>query len=154
MEPVRRCSHCGEYKPTDAFIREKRFKVGFTARCRACANEYNRLYRQRPDVKVRDRLRMRERIAKNREAYRERDRKRYREGRCPPKVLVPEKERARRAVWNAQRYGRITKPKECSRCGHPTPRVRLHAHHPDYSKPLEIIWLCSECHGLEHQIPT
>ena len=31
------------------------------------------------------------------------------------------------------------------KCGN----INVEAHHEDYSKPLEVIWLCRECH-LEH----
>lgn len=27
---------------------------------------------------------------------------------------------------------------------------KAQAHHADYSKPLEVTWLCSKCHGLAH----
>ncbi|KKN65024.1 hypothetical protein LCGC14_0485810 [marine sediment metagenome] len=55
-------------------------------------------------------------------------------------------------ISSAIRSGRIVKPTECSKCSNSTPSKQLHAHHPDYSKPLEIIWLCHPCHGLEHRI--
>lgn len=36
----------------------------------------------------------------------------------------------------------------CS-CGNPDPEM----HHEDYSKPLEVTWLCRPCHLLEHYGP-
>ena len=35
------------------------------------------------------------------------------------------------------------------RCGNPDAEM----HHPDYSKPLEVVWLCKGCHRLEHHGP-
>lgn len=37
-------------------------------------------------------------------------------------------------------------PMPCSRCGRPG----KHRHHPDYSKPEVIEWLCGHCHINEH----
>lgn len=54
----------------------------------------------------------------------------------------PEKRRAHRLASEA-RIPMI----ECVRCGS---KKRLHRHHPDYAKPLEVIILCAKCHGEEH----
>jgi len=57
----------------------------------------------------------------------------------------PEKQKARKAVQTAVRRGLLVKPEECSSCG---TRGRIEAHHADYSKPLDVEWLCHRCHGL------
>ena len=35
-------------------------------------------------------------------------------------------------------------------CEHCDSVDSLHMHHPDYSKPLEVITLCVNCHEIEH----
>ena len=42
--------------------------------------------------------------------------------------------------------GKIKK-QPCEVCG----EKNTHAHHPDYSKPFEVMWLCPIHHKLEHQ---
>ena len=64
--------------------------------------------------------------------------KRYRE-------KYPEKLRARQIVQYHIRKGLIKK--EPCKCG----IEDVQAHHHDYSKPLEVTWLCTTCHGLEHR---
>ena len=59
------------------------------------------------------------------------------------------KENARKYLRNEIQAGRIIKPNSCEKCG--TNSV-LHGHHTDYNKPLEVKWLCSFCHGLEHRM--
>jgi hypothetical protein len=47
---------------------------------------------------------------------------------------------------------RITKPSNCQKCGiEVTDKRRLQGHHPDYSKPLEVIWVCDSCHKDIHR---
>ena len=57
----------------------------------------------------------------------------------------PDKIAARQAILIAKRSGRL-KQADCERCGD----KNTQAHHPDYSKPLEVIWLCRTCHDIEH----
>lgn len=61
----------------------------------------------------------------------------------------PEKYRAHAKVNNAVRDGKLQKPDRCSRC---KKRGKVHAHHEDYSRPLDVIWLCPECHGKERHV--
>jgi hypothetical protein len=57
--------------------------------------------------------------------------------------------KARIAVGNALRRGQLHRAAECFFCG---AGERLQAHHPDYSKPFDVFWLCSTCHGKLHTV--
>lgn len=54
----------------------------------------------------------------------------------------PLKDNVRKKVHRAVKSGRVTKL-PCQSCG---ATERIEAHHEDYTKPLEIIWLCRVCH--------
>lgn len=56
----------------------------------------------------------------------------------------PDRAKANTAVSNAVRDGRLVR-QPCAVCGAP----KSEAHHPDYSKPLEVEWLCFQ-HHREH----
>ena len=58
----------------------------------------------------------------------------------------PLKVQARRKLSNAVRDGRIIRPTRCSKCMR---SCKPQGHHPDYSKFLEIVWLCRPCHLIE-----
>lgn len=47
----------------------------------------------------------------------------------------------------AVKQGILIKPKKCEVCEQTKP---LQAHHHDYTKHLEVIWLCTRCHTDEH----
>ena len=63
------------------------------------------------------------------------------------RLKFPEKYQARQAVQNAVRLGKLNKPKNCLDCGL---EKRLSGHHEDYSKQLEVVWLCAKCHEQRH----
>ena len=59
----------------------------------------------------------------------------------------PEKRKAHTAVSNALSLGKILR-QPCSVCG---VSKLVHAHHDDYAKPLEVVWLCQKHHIERHQ---
>jgi ribosomal protein S27AE len=61
----------------------------------------------------------------------------------------PEGPRAHKLVYDAVRGGRIPRPDRCEGCGL---AKRLHGHHDDYTKPLQVRWLCGSCHRLAHSV--
>lgn len=57
----------------------------------------------------------------------------------------PDRVRANWIVSERYRHGKLS-PKPCVLCGN----IDSQAHHQDYSKPLEITWLCPSCHSNVH----
>lgn len=58
----------------------------------------------------------------------------------------PQRARAHRMVHNHLKNGTL-KSEPCVRCG---TSEKLHAHHEDYGRPLDVTWLCATCHRLHH----
>lgn len=57
------------------------------------------------------------------------------------------KARARALVHTALDNGTLIKPKRCFHC---RGVADLEGHHEDYTKPLEVLWLCQGCHVEAH----
>jgi hypothetical protein len=61
-------------------------------------------------------------------------------------LRYPDKNKARYAVANAIRDGKLFR-KPCEVCGN----ENSEAHHPDYSQPLLVMWLCDYHHKELHK---
>ena len=57
------------------------------------------------------------------------------------------KHSANNKVYYALKTGKLTKG-ICEVCGDP----KVHAHHDDYDKPLDVRWLCSLHHGVTRRL--
>lgn len=69
----------------------------------------------------------------------------------------PEKDAARHAVARALLNGELVRPETCERCGQDPGRAiggraMIEGHHVDYSRPLDVEWLCARCHADEHPL--
>lgn len=62
----------------------------------------------------------------------------------------PQKQRARQLLRWYVKSGKINKPTACAACGVILTASKIHGHHTDYSKPLDVKWLCEQCHLVEH----
>lgn len=60
-----------------------------------------------------------------------------------PEALA--KQRARKKLNIEIEYGRIVRPTRCERCKRKSQQP-IEAHHEDYSRPLDVEWLCFTCH--------
>jgi hypothetical protein len=52
-------------------------------------------------------------------------------------------------VYLAVKKGSLVRPEKCEWCG---AGGKIHAHHEDDKKPLEVIWLCQKCHIARHMM--
>ena len=65
-------------------------------------------------------------------------------------LMTQQQRRCHREVEKALRLHKLRKPKRCERCLRESEKLR--AHHDDYSKPLEVTWLCPACHQEIHEL--
>lgn len=63
------------------------------------------------------------------------------------RAKFPEKAKAHQTVSRAIQSGRL-KRQPCEKC---SSTKDIHGHHHDYSKPLEVEWLCRKCHTEVHR---
>ena len=95
---------------------------------------------------VSDRLVCRQCRADDQRRYRERQgdygQRRQREWQRRYKLANLEKIRAQRRLRTAVDNGTIQRPSTCEECGSPKPQ----AAHYDYSRALDVRWLCQPCH--------
>ena len=102
--------------------------------------EKRRKYKQRPDVMEKHSARERQRRLDNPMPGREHARRQRHE--------TPEIAAAHQAVKRAKMRGDLVPADKCERCD--KPHSRMNAHHEDYSKQLEVEWLCPSCHNRHH----
>lgn len=131
-----RCSKCGIDKPEDDFGWSN-IKLGKRQDiCRACFSLYNK---QRYQEK-------KEKIKADVKKYREENPEKVFQMRLAKALAEPSHKRAYKVVESALKAGVLVNPQKCSICGCEPPEHRIEAHHADYTKPLDVIWVCTPCH--------
>lgn len=152
-QAYKRCTKCGEIKPLSEYHRHSSLKDGRFNSCKVCERAKARQWhaanpgrsrqweRENPESVARTRKRARAKRADAERLERQKYQERY-----------PEKTKARRVFAKALQTGKLVKPASCEDCGvRPEKTIDLHGHHHDYSKPLDVEWLCRACHGKRHR---
>ena len=144
---MKTCFKCGEEKPRSEFYAHPRMRDGLLGKCKQCTIADNEARRKKMEKNAKWRIS---------ELKRHRDKSaKYRAlGIGPQKDLHhsarwiksnPEKRKAHSVVRCAMKSGNLSR-KPCAVCG----RLDSQAHHDDYSKPLDVRWLCPKHHGEHH----
>lgn len=133
---VKDCTTCGKSKPLTSFYRDSRKLSGVKSRCKECCKE------QRPEYWKSEEYKDVRREWCRTETGKTYIRRKYERN----KAEHPEKFKAREAARKAKKGGRLL-PEPCEKCGE---TERIHMHHPGYSKPLDVRWLCPPCYRAEH----
>jgi ribosomal protein S27AE len=134
---TKECAKCGAVKDLDQFNVQPDGKHGRHPYCKPCVLAYNREWAER------NRQRRREQCRVQHGTYLARNGKRR-----ASKLVSKEARRAHLAVARALKSGVLEKPARCPSCG--SQDSPIHAHHADYSQPLDVRWLCAPCHGRLH----
>lgn len=127
------CFKCGVLQDITEFYSHPHMADGHLNKCKSCTKR---------GVRERYSLTRAERSAYEQERNQQLARRlAKREYHKKHNLRNPEKYRARTAIKNAVRDGRATR-QPCVQCGNP----KSQAHHHDYSKPLDVVWMCFKCH--------
>lgn len=147
------CFKCGIEKPIKEFYKHPRMKDGHLNKCKECTKLDVSNRRHNPEsrhmVLAYDRERGRSLQRKQKQAERCRKNRRSKsnvEAQKRWRDANLEKRSTHLKVRRAILSGKIVKT-PCVVCGNP----KSEGHHEDYSKPLEVIWLCREHHAEVHR---
>lgn len=141
---TRICNICKCKKPINEFAKDKNKIYGCDYRCKECDKKRFKKYWEKHNVSD-----MRsERYYSDREASVQKSKEYYyiKKARGYRTKIDPFKQEARLETWRAIKAGLIAK-KACEVCG----EQKSQAHHSDYNKPLEIMWLCKKHHSKWHR---
>ncbi len=129
----KKCFKCGAVLPLTEFYKHPEMSDGHLNKCKECTKR---------DVKE-------NRVVK-RDYYHQFDRERTK---TPKRQMqknsyakaaqekTPQKYKARMKLHNATRDGKVQR-QPCVFCGNEL----AEAHHQDYSKPFDVVWVCFKCH--------
>jgi hypothetical protein len=150
-EQLYRCSRCKEYKPASCFqvCSRRSNKRLLNSNCKKCKYEYEKSPAGRA-AKLRYQSSKKYLITRK-EYYNKSESNRKLQARTAKRLslIYPEIFKARGAIhWRIQ-HGTIVRPVTCSmqndRCNGP-----IEAHHHDYNKPLDVVWVCRHHHRKIH----
>ena len=129
---TRICCECGQEKLLEDFPRNRTKKLGHGYCCKKCWRMYDKDKSKKPQEIARVRRWHQSERGKMMDKRR--------------RLLRKDKIRVKNMLNYLIERG-IIQRRPCEVCGDKNGQ----GHHPDYSKPLEVIWLCQNHHSAEHK---
>lgn len=156
---TKKCIKCGNILDIEMFYKHKKMADGHLNMCKECSKKATKRYasenkeyvmeydRNRKNAKQRT-----EQTRKRMQLLKETDPEKYKRQVTDSKKNYrkrnKEKWHAHEKLLYAVCAGKIKNPNICERC---KKECDTEAHHYDYSKPLDVIWLCDYCHKEVHK---
>jgi len=145
---MKNCSKCGEEKSFEMFYKNPDSKDGYRGYCKVCCEAISRVHDSTEHRKIQNQL--------SNKKYRESDAGRIansnyirsnrgKELRRKYYQASKHKVKAHGIVAKAIKNGELIR-QACGVCGN----EKVHAHHEDYDKPLDVVWLCHKHHMKLH----
>ncbi len=142
---MKQCFKCKTTKPLNDYYPHKEMRDGHLNKCKECCKKDSALLitkkQKNVDWVLKEQKRCREKAKKYKYSHQHNKvTKRY-------SISNPEKCKARRIANNAIKNKKLTR-KSCEflNCN----ITKTESHHSDYSKPLDVNWLCTNHHNLLH----
>ena len=140
---MKTCSRCEVEKKDSDFAKNAANEDQMQSYCRICMKEYNAARRKKkPEGWIRKTADMKAYLAQwkvDHPGYMNKKKKEWLQ-------KNPERAKCRDRYRWALRSGKLV-PFPCEVCGE-----KAEGHHPDYSKPLLVIWLCKRHHREAHRL--
>jgi hypothetical protein len=149
---MKKCNGCGAEKPLSEYYKHPSTPDGFASKCKECAKAIVKAARAKnaEHYKEFDKARaMRTDRVAARAAYQKtkEGKEALKRARAAYVSKAPERRAAHVAVGNAVRDGRLI---PWPVCAIPGCCSKPEAHHPDYDRPLDVVWLCPAHHKQAH----
>ena len=147
---MKTCTKCKVELPIDQFSAKGSGKRSI---CKSCQNKQWQEYAPKYALNIENRRKQRRERYTNDPEYRRKQladsarRQKNNRETINKKLNASGQVAAYQKIKRLIRRGVIVKPEFCVDCGVKPPKD---AHHEDYSKPLEVIWLCHACHMERH----
>jgi hypothetical protein len=136
---MKACFKCHRTLPLADYYKHKEMADGHLNKCKECTKADAAAYRAaNPELILARKLEW-SRTEKGRATM-----KRCIQNR---KAAHPDRDRANTAASNAIKLGKLI-PQPCFVCG----AAKVEGHHPDYSAPLDVVWLCKKHHVEVHKL--
>jgi hypothetical protein len=133
---MKTCSVCGKSKEVAGFYRHPHTTDGYQALCKECQKARSRRRTREKPSEIRAHRKTYRATPRGRALHRDDSRRYYRADK--------QRAKAHYSVSNAVRLNLLGR-EPCEICGR-----EAEAHHDDYSKPLQVRWLCQKHHLEAH----
>lgn len=149
---MKTCFKCLKNKSLEDFYHHKGMSDGFLNKCKTCVKEDTNkriqfLKKNNPEWVEKEIVRHRTKATRYRLELKPINKEKLNQAKRKWSLKNKQKKKANLQVNRAIKSGKFSK-QACEKCG----CLEVEAHHDDYSKPLDVRWLCIKHHNEYHNL--